>query len=67
MVDVDTIEIDNKTWIIVKEKNNYLYLSNINNPEDVCIKKSIMKDNQEYIAPLKNEEEFKKALDLFKD
>lgn len=60
-MDIEIIEIDNKKYGIINEviDNNttYLYLSNINNPEDVMIRKSSKEDKDLYV-PLENEDEF---------
>ena len=45
--------------------NNYLYLNNINDFEDFCIRKRIIIDGESYISGLDNEEEFDNALELF--
>ena len=68
MKKLEIMTIDNNDYIImkeVKEENTiYVFLSNVNNPEDVMIRKST--DNENYI-PLENEEEYKLAtLLLFK-
>lgn len=53
---VDEIKINNIT---------YVYLSNINNSEDFCIRKIIIENNKEYLQGLNNKEEFEKALLTF--
>lgn len=64
MKDVEVVEIDNTTYMILKEVNHkdtsYLYLSNINDEDDMLIRK--VKDDM--IIPLENEEEFEIASNL---
>lgn len=56
---------DGIEYIITDTINNYLYLNNINDIKDFCIKKEIIKDGEEYIVGLDNEEEYYKAIELF--
>ena len=68
MKKLEIMTIDNNDYIImkeVKEENTiYVFLSNVNNPEDVMIRKS--NDNKLFV-PLENEEEYRLAtLLLFK-
>ena len=56
---------DGIEYIITDTINNYLYLNNINDLNDFCIKKEIIKNSEEYIVGLDNEEEYYKALELF--
>lgn len=70
MKDVEIINIDNKKYAIVNEAQDegttYIYLSNIDDPEDIMIRKSSKEDKNEYI-PLDDEDEFHLAtLLLFK-
>ena len=62
MKEVEIMNIDNKDYIIMKEvienETSYIFLSNVNNPDDVMIRKS--NDNKLYI-PLENEEEYRLA------
>ena len=46
------LEIDRKKLDNVE----YLLLSNVENPENVCIRKIVKKDNQEYLSKLRNTE-----------
>lgn len=54
--EIDKIEYNN---------NTYIYLSDIENPENFCIRKVIIENNEEYIIGLDNEEEFNNAFNLF--
>ena len=56
---------DNLEYIVTDKIDNYLYLNNINDYEDFCVRKEIIEDNEEYIVGLDNEEELEKALKLF--
>lgn len=47
------------------EGNTYIVLSNLDNPEDFCIRKLIIKDGEDYIVGLENEEEFNKVFKIF--
>lgn len=59
MKDIEIVEIDNKKYGIMKEiiykDTTYLYLSNIDDNQDVMIRK--LKDN-DTIIPLDNGKEF---------
>ncbi|MBE6160605.1 MAG: hypothetical protein E7158_00075 [Firmicutes bacterium] len=60
---------DNKKYYISKEIENdnvtYVYLTNLEDVTDFCIRK---KDgSKENLIGLENEEEVKKALDLYKE
>ena len=50
---------------ITLEDNKYVFLANINNESDVCFRKIIIRENQEYIVGLENEKEFELALAAF--
>lgn len=52
---------------IVDGNNSYVYLSEKDNSNNFCIRKVTEKDGSEYIVPLDSEEEFNKALNLFKE
>ena len=54
--EVSRIKIDN---------NTYVFLSNMDNPEDFCIKKIIKKDNEELIYAIDSDEEFNKVMNEF--
>lgn len=63
-----TLENGNEYVIIdeiVHNGNHYVYLTNINNKEDICIRKSVQKDDGEYFEGLKDESELQNALILF--
>ena len=58
---------DGIEYIITDKINNYLYLSNINDPKDFCIRKELIEEGEEYISGLNNEEEYYSALKLFEE
>lgn len=55
---VETIEIDN---------NKYVYLTNIEDEKDFCIRKIIIENNEEILIGLDSEEEFNKALSYLQE
>ena len=59
-VKVYTLE-DGIDYAVLDEINNYVYLANVSDPKDICIRKDI----GEELVGLDNEEEFNKALRLF--
>lgn len=69
MIDVETIELEGKKYIIVSETKindiTYMHLANINNPEDFCIRKVIMENGEEMIVGLDDKKEFEMALNIF--
>ena len=65
MIDLEIVTLENGIdYAIAKEKNDYLYLINVNDQNDFCIRKSVLKDSQEYIDTLGSDEEFDYALAL---
>lgn len=67
MKELDTIKLeDGLTYAIVetieKDDNKYVYLANINDEKDFCIRKIILENNEEILIGLENDDEFKKAL-----
>ena len=56
---------DGIEYLITDKIDNYIYLNNINDIEDFCIRKEIIKNEEEYIIGIDSEEEFYKALELF--
>ncbi len=47
--------------------NTYVILSDLDNPNDFCVKKLINENNYEYIIELNNKEEFNNVLKIFID
>ena len=56
---------DGIEYIITDTINDYVYLNNINDIEDFCIRKKIKEDEDFYLIGLENDEEFYNALELF--
>lgn len=69
MQQVEIIDIENKKYMVLNEitenGETYLYLTNIKNPKDFIIQK-VDKNDKDYLVNLDNDEEFKKALELFR-
>ena len=65
MKDLEVIDIDDKSYLILKEvtkdKKTFLYLSNINDEEDTLIRKL----EKDVILPLESDKEFELACNLF--
>lgn len=66
MQDVMIYTFNDMNYILVDRIDNYLYLSNENNPHDMMIRKEDLEDDT-ILLPLDNEEEFDKALRLLSE
>ena len=71
MIQVEVMRVDNKDYIILKEvfeKNiSFVFLSNVDDPDDILIRKSNPLQPSHYV-PLESEEEYQLAsLLLFQD
>ena len=70
MKQVEIIDIENKKYMVLNEivdnGDTYLYLNNIKNPKDFIIQK-VDKNDESYLVNLDNDEEFNRALNLFKN
>ena len=66
--EVVTLE-DGKEYCIIDEieKNGkkYVYLALENDPQSFRIRKSMIKDNEDFLAGLETDEEFDEAMNLF--
>ncbi len=60
---IEYTEIDRVNY----NHNTYVILSDLDNPNDFCIKKLINENNYEYIIELNNKEEFNNVLKIFID
>ena len=64
MKDLELIEINDTNYVVLKEvkhkDTSYLYLSNVNDEEDMMIRKT----KGEEVIPLESEEEFEIACNL---
>jgi len=60
---------DNIEYLIFEEKIidniKYTLFANIDDATDICFRKTIIKDNEEYYVGLDNEEEFNKVIKVF--
>ena len=69
MNELDALKLEGKDFVIVDEvKINdvlYVHLASAEDPEDFCIRKVVIKDNDEILTGLDSEEEFDIALDAF--
>lgn len=68
-VKLEYIILENgQKYYITEEKEGYVLLVNSENDEDFCIRKNVVKeDGNSYIVTLDSDEEFDKAILLFKD
>lgn len=58
---IEYTEIDR----IENNNNTYVVLSDLENPENFCIRKLIKENNEEYIVGLDSKEEFDTILKIF--
>ena len=63
-IEVDSYTINDQNYILIDKIDDYLYLVNEDNEEDMLIQKEDPND-EEVLLPLKNEEEYKIALMKF--
>ena len=68
MVEVDTVKLeDGKTYMIIEEKEGYVYLANVENPKEFCIKKQTIENGETFLNPIEDFHEFETALKLFQN
>lgn len=60
-MEIDVYTIDNKDYLLVDRIQEFLYLSNAEDEEDMMIRKLDQMD-EELLLPLDSDEEFEKAL-----
>ena len=60
---IEYTEIDRVNY----NHNTYVILSDLDNPNDFCVKKLINENNYEYRIELNNKEEFNNVLKIFID
>lgn len=70
-LEVETVTLeDGINYLVIGDikdnENEYLYLVNENKNDDFCIRKSKSQDGKKVIIPLDSEDEFKRALELYK-
>ena len=66
--DIVTLEDNIEYVILARIENNgnkYVYLSQVDDDDDFCIRKEVVEDNKTYFTGLNDEDEFKLALELF--
>ena len=67
-VEIVTLE-NNQDFLIIDEIQvddiKYVYLSNVNDEKDLCVRKVIKKDGKDIITKLSSDEELDKALLIF--
>lgn len=63
-MEVDVYTINNKDYLLIDKIDNFLYLSNEKDENDILILKENSTD-LETLLPLDDEDEYKKALELF--
>lgn len=60
---------DGNTYTVVdkieKLDKSYIYLANIENVQDFCIRKEIMENDETFIVGLDNNQEYEEAMNLF--
>ena len=66
MIDNSKFNIDGIEYTVLEKVDNYVYLANVKDEEDVCIRKEIDEDGKKYLVGLDDEQEVYKALELFK-
>lgn len=64
VIDIDGVEYA-EVMRLEMDGNTYLYFSDLDNPEDFCIRKLEVEDGVEYVCGLDSEEEFDNALNQF--
>lgn len=70
MKNIEVIKLeDEKEYAVVDEiednSNTYVYLTNIEDPEDFCIRKKVLENAEEFLVGLENDNEFEQALLYF--
>lgn len=64
-ITVDTIDIDGKEFFLVDKIDKYNYFAEIENPENICILKDKVEDEEELYVSLDDDKEVDKALILY--
>lgn len=70
MIDVNSVILENGIEYIEADElkyNNirYVLLSNVNNVKDACIRKIVIKNNEEILCGLDSSDEFDMILEMF--
>ena len=61
---VITLE-DGNTYAVIEKIDSYIYLSNIKDPNDFCVRKRVVKNDENFLEGLDNKEEVDQAMKLF--
>lgn len=72
MVDNSKIVLENGIEYTIIDKINqdeysYVYLKNVKDKDDICIRKEVYEDDECFLVGLNSQEEFMKALQIFLD
>lgn len=70
MIDMNMVTLENGVEYaevdeLTHNNTKYILLTNIKNVKDSCIRKVLIKDNEEYFSRLDNDSEFDTILELF--
>lgn len=70
MVNNSIIKLEDGNDYVVVDKiekldKSYVYLTNVKDMEDFCVRKEIMENEEFYIVGLETEEEYEEAMKLF--
>ena len=70
MMEINTVVLeDNIRYAVIKELekdgNTYVYLVNMEDPEDFCIRKVKIENEKKYLAGLDSDEEFELVMLIF--
>ena len=71
-MEVNVIKLENNLEYIIIDaiednNNKYLVMTREDDPLDICVRKIITLDNEEYLDKLETEEEFEKIIKIFND
>ena len=66
-ITVDVLEIDGKDFILIDKIDKYYFFSEENNPENVCILKEVVEDEEELLVSLDDDAEVDKDFDLIEE
>ncbi|HIT22146.1 MAG TPA: hypothetical protein IAB56_04185 [Candidatus Scybalousia intestinigallinarum] len=61
---VITLE-DGNTYAVIEKIDSYIYLSNIKDSNDFCVRKQVTKGDENFLEGLDNKEEVDQAMKLF--
>lgn len=67
MVNKEIIKIANKEYYILDEISNYVYLANLSDDNDLCIRKNAVINDKAMLVSLSDKAEVDNALKIFAD